>query len=91
MAGAFDVTLPDVTAGAVGMCVTIAATTANAICIEVGDAGNEIVLEGTGITAGDTIDSAGAAGEMITLYAIAEDVWAAPSGASWADGGAACP
>ena len=91
MAGAFDVTLPDVTAANVGMCVTIAATTANSVCIEVGDVGNEIVLDGTGITAGDTLDSGGAAGEMITLLAVAEDVWAAHSNTSWVDGGAACP
>jgi len=75
-------TLP---AAADGMSLTVISNTANAVTVDA-NASDLIILDGTALDDGDSIDSAGAAGDIATLTYYDATGWFASTN-TWVDGG----
>lgn len=88
VSAAVTITLPAVSSCGIGSSVVIYSTGANTVTVDV-DAGDRIVLDGTALDDGDTIDSAGAAGDFICLVADSADGWRTLGrSGTWTDGDA---
>lgn len=84
-ASGVTLTLP---AAADGMSIRVICTTANVGIIDA-NASDLIILDGTALDDGDSIDSAGAAGDVVDLHYYDSTGWFAVSiSGTWVDGGA---
>lgn len=80
------VVLPAVAVCGVGSSVTVYSTTAAAVYVDP-NAADRIVLDGTALDDGDKLDSASAAGDMVTLHADSADGWTTVGrSGTWTDG-----
>lgn len=85
-ADVIDYTLPT---AASGLNICIYSRYANVVTIDVENASDRIVLDGTGLALGNAIDSAGGAGDYICLIAIDDARWINLDRVGvWVDGGA---
>jgi len=82
-AASVTLTLPAVTDGA---CFTVICNVGSTVIVD-SNASDLIILDGTSLDDGDSIDSAGAAGDIVTLTYYDGTGWFAVSN-SWTDGGA---
>ena len=85
LTGAITMTLP---AAVEGMHITFVSTDATVKAINP-DGTDQFILNGTALTAGNEVDSPGAAGDNITFHASAANEWTSlGSVGTWVDGGA---
>ena len=80
---AVTITLPAVPSG--GACFTFISTGANTVTID-SNASDLIILDGTTLDDGDSIDSPGAAGDIVSIIYYDSTGWFATSN-GWSDGG----
>lgn len=85
-----EVTLPDVCDRASGAFYIIVTRDAEKIEVVFTDTSDQFVLDGTALTAGNELDSAGGAGNFATIACLATNTWhVLGKSGIWVDGGAA--